>query len=167
MKIQSTSIQYWCRCCNFIYHFMRMTTCVTPMKNAKSIKAMNLKRVKVTQVLQGGNLWWKSHRASEGHQRRNHYANSPPLCLTSNNTALYIYKAWQDTVHTALLSKRSHARVVTPNGWPLSARRLLGQTPHFTPAGTHTHTQTPAKSPHAAQGSHHISRVKSSHVAGG
>lgn len=83
--------------------------------------------------------WWKRCRASEGHQQRNHYANLPPLCLTSNNTALYICKAWQDTVHTALLSEPSHARMVTSNGWPLSTMRLLGQTSGFIQADTHKH----------------------------
>lgn len=63
----------------------------------------------MVQVPRGWNVW---HRASEGQQQRNHYANSRPLCLTSNNTALYICKAWQDTVHTGLLSKWSHARLV-------------------------------------------------------
>lgn len=90
----------------------------------------------MVQVPRGWNVW---HRASEGQQQRNHYANSRPLCLTSNNTALYICKAWQDTVHTGLLSKWSHARLVTPNGWPLSALRLLGQTSHFIPTDAHEH----------------------------
>ena len=98
-------------------------------------------RTKTAQVLRGGNVWWKRRRASEGHRQRDHYANSAPLCLTSNNTALYICKAWQDTVHTALLSERSHARAVTPNGWPLSAMRLLGQSSHFIRTDAHKHWQ--------------------------
>lgn len=109
-------------------------------------------RIKMAQVLRGWNAWWKWHRASEGHQQRDHYANVPPLCLTSNNTALYICKGWQDTVHTALLSERSHARMVTPNGWPLSAMRLLGQTSHF--IQTHIHWQKLSLVAHfASQGS--------------
>lgn len=93
---------------------------------------------------------WNVRRgASEGHRQRNNYANSPPLCLTSNNTALYICKDWQDAVHTALLSAPSHARAVTPDGWPLSAARLLGQPSHF--IQTDKHKQRPKLS--------HVARV--------
>lgn len=104
----------------------------------------------MARVLRGWHVWWKWHRASEGQQQWIHYANSWPLCLTSNNTALYICKAWQDTVHTGLLSKQSHARMVTPNGWPLLAPRLPGQTSCFLSTDTQLITCS----------SHHVSGVK-------
>lgn len=94
---------------------------------------------KLVQVLRGWNVWWTWHRTSEGQQQWNHYANSRPLCLTSNNTALYICKTWQDTVHTGLLSKWSHARLVTRNEWPLFALRVPGQTSHFIQTDAHKH----------------------------
>lgn len=111
----------------------------TPVTNVKSIQIMNSGpsgpgAERLERVAEVAQVRWRAAAA-------NHYANSRPLCLTSNNSALYICKAWQDTVHTALLSKWSHARLVTPKGWPLSATRLLGQTSHFIQADTHTHTQ--------------------------
>lgn len=94
--------------CRFIRRFIRSN--VVSCQTIQSI----ISKQQDQSVLWGWSLWWKWPRASEGHQQRNHYANFPPLCLTSNNTALYICKAWQDTVHTALLSEPGHARTATP-----------------------------------------------------
>lgn len=94
--------------CRFIRRFIRSN-----VDSCQTIQSM-ISKQQDQSVLWGWSLLWKWHRASEGHQQRNHYANSPPLCLTSNNTALYICKAWQDTLHTALLSEPGHARTATP-----------------------------------------------------
>lgn len=110
--------------CRFIRRFIRSN-----VDSCQTIQSM-ISKQQDQSVLWGWSLLWKWHRASEGHQQRNHYANSPPLCLTSNNTALYICKAWQDTLHTALLSEPGHARTVTPNGRPLSPSEVTG--PDFT-----------------------------------
>lgn len=98
--------------------------------------------------------------ASEGQcQQWIHYANSMSLCLTSNNSALYICKGWQDTVHTGPLSEHCHARMVTPDGWPLSAVRRLGHTFLFNQ--TDTQTQLIKWSTQLIRwGTRHISEVK-------
>lgn len=117
--------------CRFIRRFIRSN-----VDSCQTIQSM-ISKQQDQSVLWGWSLLWKWHRASEGHQQRNHYANSPPLCLTSNNTALYICKAWQDTLHTALLSEPGHARTVTPNGRPCLRARLLGQTSRWTLTDAH------------------------------
>lgn len=66
-------------------------------------------------------------------------------------TELWIYaKSGRTLVHTDALSEHSHARMVTPNGWPLSALRWLGQTfPSFRQTRKHTKC-----------GTHQLSEVK-------
>lgn len=128
------------------------------MQNQFKLRIQN-NSFSMARVLRGWNVWWKWHGggASQGHRQRNNYANFPPLCLTSNNTALYICKDWQDAACThTLLSERSHGRAVTPKWVTSVSNEATG--PDFTLNSDKTCTQTLAKV--TTCGTHCISRVK-------
>lgn len=73
--------------------------------------------------------WWTRPRGRWRAAAASPLCKFQALCLTSNNRVLYICKGWQVTMHIS--PEQSHARAVTPDGWPLSARRRPGQTSHF------------------------------------
>lgn len=102
-------------------------------------------RIPSDQVLWGWGARWKWRRDKWRAPTAKPLCKFPRHCVWQATTLLCIYaKAWQDTVHTALLSKRSHARVVTPIGWPLTPMRLPAQKWHF--IQTDARTQTTSKS---------------------
>lgn len=118
--------------CRFIRRFIRSN-----VDSCQTIQSM-ISKQQDQSVLWGWSLLWKWHRASEGHQQRNHYANSPPLCLTSNNTALYIYAkpgktlCTQPCCQSRVMLERWH-----PMGDPCLRARLLGQTSRWTLTDAH------------------------------
>lgn len=128
------------------------------MRNQSKLRIQN-NTFSVVRVLGDWNVAVEVARgASEGHQQRNNYANSPPLCLTSNNTALYICKDWQDAACThALLSARSHAGAVTPKWVTSVSDEAAGQRRRTSfPQGAHAN----AGKKRSICGTHHISGVK-------
>lgn len=115
--------------------------------NVNSILAMNIKNNTIengSRWWEAENVWWRCRAWRAKGTSGETTMQIPRHFVWQAATPLCIYaKAWRDTEHTALLSERSHARAVTPNGWPLPAMRPLGQTSPFKLDGrSHTHTHT-------------------------